>query len=85
MLADWNAARERAQRIESQQVPLAQERMKATLAAYGGGRAELAPVLEARRADVETRMSLLQARTEAGRAWAQLNFLLPHDASRRQP
>jgi len=85
MLADWNASRERVGRIEAQQVPLAQERMKAALAAYGGGRAELAPVLEARRADVETRMSLLQARTEAGRAWAQLNFLLPHDATRRQP
>ena len=79
MLADWNAALERARRIESQQVPLSRERLKVALAAYAGARGELNPVLDARRADVETRMALLQARTEAGRAWAQLNFLLPAD------
>jgi outer membrane protein, heavy metal efflux system len=78
-IADWQAARERAQRIEDTQVPLAAERLKAATAAYGGGRGELMPVLEARRADVETRLALLQARTEAGRAWAQLNFLASHD------
>ena len=79
-LADWQAARERAQRIELQQVALASERLKATLAAYAGGRSELTPVLEARRAHVETRLALLLARTEAGRAWAQLNFLVPADS-----
>ena len=79
LMADWEAARERTRRIEAQQVPLANERLKAALAAYAGGRSELAAVLEARRADVETRTALLQARTETGRAWAQLDSLLPHE------
>ena len=84
LLADWNANVTRVARIEAQQVPLAQEQVKATLAAYAGGRGELAPVLEARRADVDTRLSLLQARTEAARAWARLSFLLPVD-SHKEP
>jgi outer membrane protein TolC len=78
MLADWQAAQERAKRIESVQVPLARERLDVSMAAYAGGRGELAPVLEARRVEVETRLALLQARTEMGRAWAQLDSLLPH-------
>lgn len=78
MLADWQASQERAKRIESVQVPLARERLDASMAAYAGGRGELAPVLESRRVEVETRLALLQARTEMGRAWAQLDSLLPH-------
>jgi len=84
LIADWEAARERARRIESQQVPLAQERLEVVLAEYAGGRSDLATVLEARRADVETRMALLQARAEAGRAWAQLDSLLPHEATKEK-
>ena len=84
-LADWTANVTRMKRIEAQQLPLAQERIKAALAAYAGGRGELAPVLDARRADVETRMSLLQARTDAARAWAQLSFLLPAASHKDKP
>jgi outer membrane protein TolC len=78
MLADWRAAQERAKRIEALQVPLARERLQATMAAYAGGRGDLTPVLEARRVDVETRSALLMARAEMGRAWAQLDSLLLH-------
>lgn len=85
MLADWRAAQERVRRIEAQQVPLARERVNATLAAYGGGRGELMPVLEARRMEIDTRMGLLMARTEMGRAWAQLNFLLPSGTHKEKP
>ena len=84
LIADWEGARERTRRIEAQQVPLAKERLNAVLAAYAGGRSELATVVEARRADVETRTALLQARTEAGRAWAQLDSLLPHEATKEK-
>jgi len=84
-MADWNAAVERAKRIESLQVPLAKERLRAALAAYAGARGELNPVLEARRADVETRMALLQARADAGRSWAQLNFILPTESHKETP
>jgi outer membrane protein TolC len=85
LLADWQAARERTQRIEAHQMPLAAERLKATLASYSGGRADLSSVLQARRAEVETRLALLQARTEAARAWAQLNSLLPLEAHKEKP
>jgi hypothetical protein len=42
-------------------------------------------VLDARRAEIETRLSRLQATAEAGRAWAQLNFLLPAVSSGQAP
>jgi len=77
LLADWSAARERVGRLEANQLPLAHERARAALAAFGGGRGELAPVLEAQRGEIETRLALQQARADLGRAWAQLNFLLP--------
>jgi outer membrane protein TolC len=85
LLADWRAAQERARRIESAQVPLARERSRAALAGYEGGRGDLAPVLDARRAEIETRLAHLQATTEAGRAWAQLNFLLPASTHKEMP
>jgi outer membrane protein TolC len=80
MLADWRAAQLRVRRIESAQIPLAKGRTEMLLAAYGGGRGELGAVLESRRMEIETRIALVQATTEMGRAWAQLNFLLPLDS-----
>jgi len=44
---------------------------------YRGGKGDLGPVLEARKAEIETRIAQLQATTEMARAWAQLTFLLP--------
>ncbi len=77
MLADWNAARDRVQRYGSDLLPLARERTAVTLAAYQGGKAELAMVLEARKAEIEIRMNQLQAQADMARAWANLNNLLP--------
>jgi len=77
MLVDWNSARTRIQRYETELMPLARERSSVTLAAYRGGKAELPMVLEARRAEIETRLSQLQAEAELARAWASLNSLLP--------
>ena len=54
------------------------------MAAYAGGRGDLTPVLEARRVDVETRSALLMARTEMGRAWAQLDSLLLHRTAKEK-
>ena len=77
MLADWNAARTRVRRYATELLPLARERTEVVLAAYRGGKGELAPVLEARKAEIETRMSHLMAQSEMARAWAQLNSMLP--------
>ena len=79
MLADWSAAKVRLQRYADELLPLAHERAEVTLASYRGGKSELAPVLDARKSEIETRLNHLQAHGELARAWAQLNFLLPHN------
>jgi outer membrane protein TolC len=76
-LVDFDIARARVERNEKEIVPLAEERARATLAAYEGGRADLAAVLEARRMLLETRLMALNVRAEAARAWAQLAYLIP--------
>jgi len=84
-IADWQGAQERARRIEATQLPLTAERLKVTTATYAGGRSDLGAVLEARRADVETKLALLQARTEAARAWSQLDALTAHESPKEKP
>ena len=78
--ADWQTAGVRIERFEKLLLPLARERVAAALAAYRGGRGELGMVLEARRAETESRLGLVQTQLERARAWAKLNFLLPHEA-----
>ncbi len=77
--ADWQTAGVRIERFEKLLLPLARERVAAALAAYRGGRGELGTVLEARRAEAETRLGFVQTQLERARAWAKLNFLLPHE------
>jgi outer membrane protein TolC len=81
-LADFDAAAERMQRIRSTLLPLSQDRIDAALAAYRGGRGALAPVLEARRAAADTRLSLIAVEAERAKAWASLTYLYPHEAGR---
>ncbi len=75
MLADWEAATARLARYRADLLPLAKSRTDVTLAAYRGGKSELASVLEARRGEIDTRMNYLAAQIEQARAWANLNFL----------
>jgi outer membrane protein TolC len=77
MLADWNAAKARLQRYQADLLPLARERTAVVLASYRGGKGDLAPVLDARKGEIETRMNYLTAQSDLARAWAQLSFLLP--------
>src|SRR6266853_1755492 len=78
--ADWQTAGVRTERFEKLLLPLARERVAAALAAYRGGRGELGMALEARRAEAETRLGFVQTQLDRARAWAKLNFLLPHEA-----
>ena len=78
MISDWEISHERARRFETLLLPLTRERTELALAAYRGGRGDLAAVLEARRAEIETLLSLHAAELERGRAWARLNHLVPH-------
>jgi outer membrane protein TolC len=78
---DWESWNRRVQRYETLLVPLAQEREKAALAAYRGGRGELGAVIDARRAEAETRLALHNALLERGRAWSALSYLVPEESS----
>ncbi len=76
-MVDYDIARSRLARNEDEIVPLAEARAKAALAAYEGGRGDLAMVLESRRLLLEARLAALNVRAEAARAWAQLAYLIP--------
>jgi outer membrane protein TolC len=80
LAADWRYAGERAARLEKNVLPLTRERAELALAAYRGGRGELATLLEARRAETELELSRLAVELDRARAWARLNYLLGHEA-----
>jgi len=85
-LQQWRSATERLRRYERELLPLASDRTHAALAAYRGGTAPLAAVLDARRAEIDTRMEQLRIEMEAARRWAQLNYLVPvHGAGEARP
>jgi outer membrane protein TolC len=77
MIYEWENGRSRQARYHGELTPLARERTHATLAAYRGGKANLAEVLAARRNELEVRLQGLQLEMETARWWAQLNFLVP--------
>ena len=77
MLAEWESARTQAQRIRGELLPLNALRRESALAAYRGGAGTLAAVLEARRAELDATLSLLQMEQAAAKAWAWLTYLLP--------
>ena len=81
-LADHDAATQRIQRFHSILLPLARERSEAALAAYRGGRGELSAVLDAQRAITETELAALGIEAERAKAWANLNYLYPHEAAK---
>lgn len=76
-LAEWQAGRERIARFDKEVLPLAAARTEAMLAAYRGGKAGLADVLAARRAESESRLQALQLERDIARVWAQLAYIRP--------
>lgn len=75
--ATWQTNRGRFQRYASDFVPLAQQRTQAALAAYQGSKGSLSAVLEAREAELTTRIDQLALEQETAALWAQLEYLLP--------
>ena len=73
----WQAGRERLAAYDSTLLPLAAERTRAALAGYRGGGGPLNAVLEARRAELETRLDRLRLALETAALWAQLETLIP--------
>jgi outer membrane protein TolC len=74
MRVDWLALRDRQRELEQSLLPLARQRVDAQLAAYRGGQQPLSAVLDARRAEVDARVAILDLEREAARLWAQLQF-----------
>jgi outer membrane protein TolC len=77
MRVEWEAARDQAARLRDEMLPLTAQRRDAALAAYRGGTGTLGAVLDARRAELDVRLSLVRQEQAAARAWAWLNFVLP--------
>ena len=75
-LASWHGLRRRIDRQTAQELPLARDRARTTLAAYGAV-ADLQPWLDARRDEIELNLEHARLLGELGRAWAALAYLLP--------
>ena len=84
MLGEWESGRERSRRYAEDVLPLARKRTEATLAAYRGGKASLADLLAARRAETDTSLRSLQLQAQTARLWAQLNYVTPSGAGHAQ-
>jgi outer membrane protein TolC len=77
MQIEWQSARAQARRIREELLPLTVQRREAALAAYRGGTGSLAAVLDARRAELETELALINQDQAVAKAWAFLNFVVP--------
>jgi outer membrane protein TolC len=77
MQVEWQSARAQAQRIRTELLPLAVQRREAALAAYRGGTGPLAAVLDARRAELDAELALINQEQAVAKAWAFLNFVVP--------
>ncbi|WP_228893954.1 TolC family protein [Pseudoduganella aquatica] len=80
MLTEWESGRERHRRYAEELLPFARQRTEATLAAYRGGKATLADLLGAHRAETDAGLQALQLQAQTARLWAQLNYLFPSGA-----
>ncbi len=69
---DWQTLRERGEALERTLLPVTRQRLAVQLAAYRSGQVGLTGVLEARRAEVEAKLQLLDLKRDAARLWAQL-------------
>jgi cobalt-zinc-cadmium efflux system outer membrane protein len=77
-LARWAGLKRQVTRDEEQLLPLARDRSRIALASYRGG-GELQPWLNARRDEIEARVTHARMSGELGRAWSALAFLLPEE------
>ncbi len=76
-LAEWQGDTKQITTYRKQLLPLVADRSRTALAAYRAG-GSLQPWLEARRDEIDTRVTYAQALAAWGQAWAQLSYLLPH-------
>ncbi len=75
----WQHDRERLARYDAAFIPLAADRSGAALAAWRGGVGNLASVLDARHAQIETRLDRLKLERELAETAVQLDYWLAVD------
>ncbi|MBS0514282.1 MAG: TolC family protein [Proteobacteria bacterium] len=78
-LATWRSAVERVQRYEKELLPLADDRVDATLAAYRGGSGSLQASLTALDNAIEQRLAYTDLTSTLGQSWAALYFAFPKE------
>jgi outer membrane protein TolC len=74
--ADWAAADRRVAHFESTLIPLTERRVDSALAAYRSGKSSFVQVLEARRAEVEARLQLLNQQVARARAAVEIGYFV---------
>lgn len=79
LLANWRSNLTRLADYDKTLIPLATERVQAMEAAFRGGKAPLAAVLEAQRMVIDTRLERLRIEKQTAAWWAELEFLIPRD------
>lgn len=80
LLASWRGNLARLDGHDQTLIPLAAERVQSLVAAFRGGKASLAQVLEARRMLTETRLERLRIERQTAAWWAELEFLIPQES-----
>jgi cobalt-zinc-cadmium efflux system outer membrane protein len=75
--AGWRAGLAQLALIDAERLPLAEQRIQTTLAAYRGGRTPLSEVLAARRMALDLRMERIELQRSTASLWAQLAYLIP--------
>ncbi|QBB70727.1 TolC family protein [Pseudolysobacter antarcticus] len=78
--ATWQGWNRQIERYEETLLPLARDRVQTALASYRGG-GVLQPWLDARRDEIELRLSYAEALAARGRLWASLAYLLPSEVT----
>lgn len=78
----WQHDRKRLVRYDEAFLPLATERSSAALSAWRGGAGNLASVLDARHAEIETRLDQLKLERELAETAVQLDYWLAADGRR---
>jgi outer membrane protein TolC len=81
-LQEWQANLRRLAHYDTDLIPLAIDRTSAALAAYRGASASLVSLLEARRAEIDTRIERLRLEQEVAALWVQLEYLVPFESGR---
>ncbi|MEQ9861783.1 TolC family protein [Pectobacterium cacticida] len=83
LIAQYQAARSRWQRLNHEILPLQQQRIKLIQAQYQSGSSTLSAVLNARRALLESRIAVQDTTREMAQYWAAIHYLTPQGSPAR--